>query len=267
MIDLHRSVRRYLVILVVFGSWALALGYQEARAGAVVSTLGLPNDFTFPGEQVGAAIQIGATPIGLTDVVFTQLDDGLAPGESFAIFGRNADGTVGHSLFSDFTLSHDSTSGNTTASANSPFTLQAGTSYWLMMLVQQSGVPANFGDWDGSNSLTYMSSFGVTIPDTNTSVTYLSDFLGNPPTYHYNNLTAGLQLFQVDGSALGAVPEPSALVLAGTAALAGLGLWARRHRALSAPWGPNGAEAGQRFRPPRLTGLAQPARMPTGTTR
>jgi hypothetical protein len=230
MIDLHRSVRRYLVILLVFGSWALAVGHQEVRAGAIVSTLNLSNDGTFPGEQVGAAIKIGPTPIGLTDVVFTQKRLGLASGESFAIFSRNADGTVGSSLFSDFTLSHDSTSGNTTATANSPFTFLAGTSYWLMMLVTQSGATETFGDWDNSNSFTYTSSFGVTIPQTNTSASYFIDPTTNIPGYQYGNLTDGLQLFQVDGSALGAVPEPSALVLGGTAALAGLSLWARRRR-------------------------------------
>jgi hypothetical protein len=55
---------------------------------------------------------------------------------------------VATSQFSDFTLSFDSTSGSTTAKANSSFPLQANTSYWLMMLVAQnpgSGLE-NFGD-------------------------------------------------------------------------------------------------------------------------
>jgi len=231
MIDLHRSLRYDLVALVVFGGWALAVGHQEVRAGVVVNTLDLSNDGTFPGEQVGAAIQIGSTPIDLTDVVFSQAQFGLASGESFAIFSRNADGTVGTSQFTDFTLSHDSTSGNTTATANSPFTFQANTSYWLMMLVQQTpGSPLeNLGDWDNSLAFSYTSNFGVTIPDTNTSVAFFIDPDTNIPGYQYANLTDGLQLFQVNGTARGAaVPEPSALTLAGTAALAGLGLWARR---------------------------------------
>jgi hypothetical protein len=229
MIDLHRSLRYDLVALVVFGGWALAVGHQEVRAGVVVNTLDLSNDGTFPGEQVGAAIQISSTPFDLTNVVFTQARFGLAPGESFAIFSRNADGTVGSPLFSDFALSFDSASGNTTATAGSLFTFQADTSYWLMMLVQQTAGTETLGDWDNSLAFAYTSHFGVTIPDTNTSVAFFIDPDTNIPGYQYANLTDGLQLFQVNGTAHGAaVSEPPAL--AGTAALVGLGLWARRRR-------------------------------------
>jgi hypothetical protein len=231
MTNLHRSARRRLLALVALGAWVMPTGLPEVRAGSVVSTLDLSNDGTFPGEQVGAAIQIGSTPIGLTDVVFTQARFGLASGESFAIFSRNADGTVGSPLFSDFALSHDGGSGNTTATATSPFTFQADTSYWLMMLVQQGSGTETFGDWDNSLSFSYTSSFGVTIPETNTSVAFFIDPDTNIPGYHYADLTDGLQLFQVNGTSGGAaVAEPSALALAGTAALAGLGLWARRRR-------------------------------------
>jgi PEP-CTERM motif len=231
MIRLHRSVRCDLVALLVFGGWALAVGHQEVRAGVVVSTLDLSNDGTFPGEQVGAAIQIGSTPIDLTDVVLTQARFGLASGESFAIFSRNGDGAVGLPLFSDFALSFDGASGNTTATATAPFTLEANTSYWLMMLVKQGSGTETFGDWDNSLSFSYTSNFGVTIPGTNTSVSFFIDPDTNIPGYQYADLTDGLQLFQVNGTARGAgVPEPSALVLAGISALAGLGLWARRRR-------------------------------------
>src|SRR5262249_10346347 len=157
MIDLHRSVRRSLVALVVYGSWALVAGYQEVRAGTIVSTLSLSNDGTFPGEQVGAAIQIGSTPIDLTSVVLTQAPFGVTSGETFAVFSRNADGTVGSSLFNDFTLSSDSASGNTTATANSSFAFQANTSYWLMIFVKQVSGTETFVDWDNSNAFTYTS--------------------------------------------------------------------------------------------------------------
>jgi hypothetical protein len=237
MIYFQRSVGRHLVAFVVLGGCALVASCQEAHAGVVVSTLPPinSNDQTFPGEQVGAAIQIGSTPIDLTDVVFSQLRFGLASGESFAIFTRNADGTVGsQNLFSDFTLSHDSTSGNTTATANSPFTFQANTSYWLMMLVAQnpgSGLE-NLGDWDISNSFNYTSTFGVTIPDTNASVAYFIDPNTNIPGYQYEDLAAGLQLFQVDGIARSAaVPAPSALALAATGQVFVLAAtWLRRRR-------------------------------------
>jgi hypothetical protein len=236
MIYLQRFAGRHLVAFVVLGGCALAASCQEAHAGVVLDTLPPvnSNDITSGGEQVGAAIQIGSTPIDLTDVVFSQLRFGLATGESFAIFSRNADGTVGTSQFTDFTLSHDSTSGNTTATANSSFTFQANTSYWLMMLVAQnpgSGLE-NFGDWDISNAFAYTSAFGVTIPDTNASVGYFKDPDTNILGYYYSNLTDGVQLFQVNGTAQGAaVPEPSALGLAAIGQVVVLALtWVRRRR-------------------------------------
>jgi hypothetical protein len=55
----------------------------------------------------------------------------------------------------------------------------------------------------------------VTIPDTNASVSYFIDQDATTPTSHYGNLTDGLQLFQVDGTARGAaVPEPTAMAVA-----------------------------------------------------
>src|SRR5262249_56755142 len=98
--------------------------------------------------EAGAASEIGPTPIALTSVVFSQARFGPAPGETFAIFSRGADGTVGGRLFSAFALSYDGATGNTTATATAPFTLQAGTSYWLMMLVEQPPGTEAFGDWD-----------------------------------------------------------------------------------------------------------------------
>jgi hypothetical protein len=209
----QRSVRRDLVALVVLVGWVVAVGFPEAHAGVVVSTLDLPNDGPFPGDLVGAAIQIGDTPISLTSVVYTEaFSGGPTLGETFAIFSRNADGTVGSSLFTGFTLSYDSSSQNTTATATSPFTFQANTSYWLMMVE----TPGTFGDWDSSLSFTYTSAFGVTIPDTNAS---FSDVPGTGPGTGptYLNASDGLQLFQLNGNpATGSVPEPTALLLAAT---------------------------------------------------
>jgi hypothetical protein len=124
---------------------------------------------------------------------------------------------VGSALFNHFTLSYDSGSQNTTAMATSPFTLQANTSYWLMMVEK----PGTFGDWDSSLSYTYTSAYGVTIPETRTSVSRISG------TYLYANLTDGLQLFQVNGAA---VPEPSTLALTTTGALIILGAIRLRRR-------------------------------------
>ncbi|QEH35710.1 hypothetical protein OJF2_42670 [Aquisphaera giovannonii] len=224
MTDIQRSARHGLVVLVVLGGWALRMGPQAAHAGVVVSTLGLPNDDTFPGEQVGAAIQIGSTPIDIESVVYSQARfSGPAPGETFAIFSRNADGTVGSSLFDAFALTYDSAGGNTTATATSPFTLQANTSYWLMMVE----TPGTFGDWDNSLSFTYTNNFDVTIPDSNASVSLVPG-----EGYLYANANEGLQLFQLNGSpAIAVVAEPSALALATTGGTLVLGaFWHRRGR-------------------------------------
>src|SRR5262249_44014697 len=172
----------------------------------------------------GAAIQIGSTPISLTSIIYTQFfSTGPTPGETFAIFSRNADGTVGSSLFDAFALTYDSATGNTTATATSPFTFQANTSYWLMMVE----TPGTFGDWDNSLSSTYSSAFGVTIPDQNASVTFIPDEGG----YLYANADEGLQLFQLNGTpASTAIPEPWALVQATTGAAVVVGASRLRRR-------------------------------------
>jgi hypothetical protein len=221
MTSIPRSRRRFLIALMAFCGWTLLVGFEPVRAATVVSTLSLPNEGTFPGEQVGAAVQIGSTPIILESVVYTQtFTNGPVPGETFAIFSRNADGTVGSSLFTDFTLSFDSTSQNTTATANSSFTFQANTSYWLMMVE----TPGTFGEWDYSEDFTYTSNFGVTIPETNTSVSFFEG------SYAYANLDEGLQLFQLNGTPIAAIPEPSTLALASTAGVIVLGVAWRRRR-------------------------------------
>ena len=153
---------------------------------------------------MGAAIQIGPTPISLTSVLYTErFSAGPMPGEIFQVFSRNADGTVGGpSPTGAFTLSYDSTTQNTTALPTSPFTFQADTSYWLMMV--ETTQP--FGDWDNSTSATYTSSFGVTLPDQNASFALLD----GSPTY-YGATRWRLELFQVNGTpAISAIPEPSA---------------------------------------------------------
>jgi hypothetical protein len=226
MRNLHQSARRYLPALVALGGWALAAGLPAVRADVVVNTLDLPYDGSSPGDQVGAAIQIGSTPISLTSVVYNQtFTNGPLPGETFAVFSRNADGTVGTPQFTDFTLSFDSTTSDTTATATSPFTFQANTSYWLMMVEPQTPGSETIGDWDASLASTYTSAFGVTIPDTNTSYAFVS---GSPIYY---TRAEGLQLFQVNGTAQGAaVPEPSALALAATGGVVVLGAIRLRRR-------------------------------------
>jgi hypothetical protein len=196
-----------------------------ARAASIVSTLALGFGGTFPGEQVGAAIQIGSIPIILQSVVYQEsFSFGPTPGETFAIFSRNpVDGEVGKPLFDAFTLSFDGTR-LTTATATAPFVFQANTSYWLVMVE----TPGTFGDWDNSpafqdpSMITYSSAFGVTIPLTSASFSFFDG------SYTYVDAVEGFQLFELIGVP---VPEPPGLVqaLCGGAVAAG-GLWLRRRR-------------------------------------
>jgi hypothetical protein len=227
MTDLARSVRSTLLALSMVGAlFDLSGGLVTARAGSVLSTLSLPFEGTFPGEQVGAAIQIGSIPILLQSVVYQEsFSNGPTLGETFAVFSRNpVDGTVGSLQFNAFTLSFDGGTFLTTATATAPFVLEANTSYWLVMVE----TPGTFGDWDNSlpfddpSKVTYSSAFGVTIPLTSASFSFFDG------SYTYLDAVEGLQLFELIGVP---VPEPPGLVqaLCGGAVVAG-GLWLRRRR-------------------------------------
>ncbi len=64
-----------------------------------------------------------------------QLDPTKPPdsGIVLEVEARNANGTVGATLFSNFSSSFNSTTGLVTFTANSPFELTAGTGYWLVL--------------------------------------------------------------------------------------------------------------------------------------
>src|SRR5262245_13769377 len=97
-----RTARRPLVIIVLLGCWSLATGAPEGRADVILDTLPPlnSNDGPFPGIQVGQAVQLGGLPIALTSVVYTEaFSVGPMPGESFAVFSRNAEGMVGSPSF------------------------------------------------------------------------------------------------------------------------------------------------------------------------
>jgi hypothetical protein len=204
MMRAQRPVCCRLGILAVmaFGS---AASPGRARADTIVDSFVLPLGGPTDGYQIGAAITMGSTPIALTSVTYGETTPaGPRPGEVFAIYSRNVDGTVGNALFNNFTLSFDAFNFVTTATANSPFTLQAGASYWLTIYA----LPGQVVFWDSTltTGANYDSAFGVTLPTTNaTAVATQTGYL-----YYNVDQSIGYQRFRVNGVP---VPESPSLIL------------------------------------------------------
>jgi hypothetical protein len=166
-----------------------------ATAETVLDNLGPPNFHTATGgDLVGAAIQIGSTPITISTVEFHQYFTGgyvFRPGQTFAIYSRNADGTLGTPLFTDFTLTPNNQTFTTTATANAAYVLQRDTGYWLVLV----SPPATFVLWNHTGATTYTSALGVTIPAQRASF-YREDGQNN-----YFDLDEGPQELRVTGFA------------------------------------------------------------------
>ncbi len=210
-------------IFAVLSAALFAAGSYQANASVVVSNLDPANPtFGFNAPIIGQSMLTSNRPISLTSVQFLQTA-GLAAGESFAVYSRNADGTVGSSLFSGFTVGFDSVTTVTTATVTGAFILQANTGYYFVL---NSNAASNI-EWSYTSSTDYAAAFGASLPSANSSF-----FRSGTSTVYYS-LASGPQEFQVNGTALPAVPEPSACVFAGLAVAAGAGLLIRR-RALAA---------------------------------
>jgi len=120
---------------------------------------------------------------------------------------RNFNGTVGTTLFSNFSSSFDATTGLVTFLANSPFELKAGTGYWLVLSDRSAGGVT----WDFTVSNVYQSEFGYGLPSTDTS--WISTADNGQGTSTYYQPSNGPQLFALIEVAPAAVPEPSSLLL------------------------------------------------------
>ena len=200
----------------------LGIAVQTVHASVVVSNLDPANSsIALSDPEIGASLLTGSRAISLTSVIFEQ-STGETAGETFSVYSRNADGTLGSPLFTSFSLAYDSTSSDTTATASRAFTLAANTGYWFVLT---SSTPAT---WNYTTSTDYAASFGASLPTTDTSL--MASTVGGNASYY--PLAAGPQLFQVHGSAA-AVPEPSTWALTGLALAGGVGLLARR-RAVAA---------------------------------
>ena len=136
-----------------------------------------------------------------------MLDASAPPSQGILleVESRNFDGTVGATLFSNFSSSFDPTTNVVTFTVNSPFELNAGTGYWLVL----SDPTAGGVNWNFTTSNTYQSEFAYGLPSFNTAWSSTADNgLGNSTYYQPSD---GPQLFQLIAAT--AVPEPSSFVL------------------------------------------------------
>jgi hypothetical protein len=133
-----------------------------------------------------------------------QLDADAPPSTNILleVEARTSNGSVGLTLFSNFSSSYDTKTGVITFLANSPFSMAADTGYWLVL----SDAARGSVTWDFTSSLVYQSSFGYGLPSYNTA--YYSDQnhgMGNAICYQPSE---GPQMFQ-----LLSIPEPSSSLL------------------------------------------------------
>lgn len=225
-ITIAASYRRFITknqIAALLSAAVLMAGYQQARAGVVVSNLD-PAEFGSIGyaEDLGQSVVTGGTPISLTSIEFAQ-SLGPTDGDSFAVYSRNADGTLGTELFDGFTLTFDSTSNITSATVNGSFSLQAETGYWFVLSNPDST------EWDYTSSPDYSARYGAALPEINTSYSYYEG-----QAFYFNlsqGAYSGPDLIQVNGQPL-SVPEPSTAALIGLACSGALA-FLRRQRSLA----------------------------------
>jgi hypothetical protein len=163
-----------------------------------------------------------------------QLDPSASPSPDITLEleARNGNGTVGATLFDDFSSMYNAKTGVITFTANSAFELIAGTGYWLVL----SDPSAGGVSWDFTSMNNYESQFAYEPAVFNTSWTSTADNGQGDSTYY--QLSDGPQVFALIASSPASVPEPSSwLLLCFPVAIAVLTLWfqgARRGRPVEA---------------------------------
>jgi len=196
-----RSLATFAIALALLGSSA------TTRAGSVV----LLNNLDQPPQPAGSSPFVGESFIsGAPEPLYgarMQLDPTVPASSKITleVEARNADGTVGQTLFSDFSSSYDPRSGLVTFLANSPFDMAANTGYWLVLSDPTKGSVT----WDFTTSQVYQSSFGYGLPSYNTA--YYSDQDNGMGNFKYYQPSDGPQMFQLLAPV--AVAEPRTLVL------------------------------------------------------
>ena len=184
----------------------LALGAHHAKAAVVVGNLDVPRGYApFTAYQIGQSTLISNTPISLTSVQIMQSLGNTTANETFAVYLRNANGTVGNLQNGSFSLAYDATALITTATATSAFTLQANTGYFFVLTANSGTV-----DWDASGATNYGAMYGVSVPDQSTAFARAT----MTSATNYYNITAEFQKFQVNGTATtSTVPDAGSTLL------------------------------------------------------
>jgi hypothetical protein len=207
-----RAARYFATFAITF---TLLGGIATARAGTVVL-----NNLDQPPQPTGSSPFIGQSFIaGTAEPLFgaqMQLVPGAAPSPNITleVEARNPDGTVGRSLFSDFSSSYNPRSGLVTFLADAPFAFAAGAGYWLVLSDPTEGSVT----WQFTASQVYQSDLGYGLPSFNTA--YYSDQDNGMGNALYFQPSDGPQMF--DLITVAAVAEPSSLVLMGLAVAIGV---------------------------------------------
>jgi hypothetical protein len=210
-----------------FGSFAIALtllgSFATTRAGSVV----VLNNLDQPSQPTGSSPFVGQSFIaGATQTLYgaqIQLDPTAPPSSSLVleVEARNADGTVGQTLFSDFSSSYNPRSGLVTFLADASFDFAANAGYWLVLSDPTKGSVT----WDFTASQVYQSDLGYGLPSYNTA--YYSDQDNGLGDAVYYQPADGPQMF--DLITTGVVEEPPSIVMLGLgAAILGLAIGIRR---------------------------------------
>jgi hypothetical protein len=179
------------------------------RADSVLlSNLIQPAQVTNTNPYVGQSFIAGTVDEPLYGAQM-QLDPTKPPdsGLVLEVEARNANGTVGATLYSNFSSSFNSTTGLVTFTANSPFELRAGTGYWLVL----SDPSAGGVTWDFTASNVYQSEYGYGLPSYNTS--WFSNADNGQGNSTYYQPSDGPQLFDLIAPATASVSEPSSVLL------------------------------------------------------